>query len=118
MLITFFVKAQGNLQFNRVLTYSGTLYGGTSSDTWTVPTGKVWKIESLPNPGSELYAGTPSFSLNFLLNGTSIINYYALKPIIMPIWLKASDNIKFSYSGNYSTAVNYYISIIEFNVNQ
>jgi tRNA A58 N-methylase Trm61 len=51
ILIVLFVdtlSAQGNLQFNQVVTYTGTGSGSFSytSPTWTVPAGKVWKIES------------------------------------------------------------------------
>jgi len=36
--------SQGNLQFNQVITYTGTFQGNLSLGT--VPNGKVWKIEA------------------------------------------------------------------------
>jgi hypothetical protein len=121
ILISLFVKAQGNLQFNRVITYSGTLNGGTSSDIWTVPTGKVWKIESLPNPGVLVTTGSNALmALN--INGVASITFnnsnYPTQ-INLPIWLKENDNIKFSHAaGSIGYYFNYYISIIEFNLTQ
>ena len=120
MLISFFVKAQGTLQFNRVITFTGEVATNPidhNSDVWTVPVGKVWKIESLTNPGTAVITG-PMGNFNFLLNGTPIINFNSGKPIITPIWLKGSDSIQFTYSGSLNTGVYYYISILEFNVNQ
>ena len=40
------LSAQGNLQFNQVLTFEGTILNGTTlTPEFTPPTGKVWKIE-------------------------------------------------------------------------
>ena len=38
--------SQGNLQFNQVLTFGGTLCASCNQPIGTVPVGKVWKIES------------------------------------------------------------------------
>lgn len=110
------VCSQNNLQFNRVITESFTIasaeYGtGTQFSTLkTVPTGKVWKIESM---GSESEQGS-GFELNgirfrFYLN-QAYSNYKD-----NPIWLSAGTTLRF---WNISTVNNCYFSIIEFNVVQ
>jgi hypothetical protein len=96
--------SQSNLQFNQPITYSGFLGQGSSSPTWTVPAGKVWKVEH--------------FSHDFLVvnndragNGNSNSG---------PLWLKAGDQIRYDlafYGANCcGTSTNFLISIIEFNL--
>ena len=120
-VISIFCKAQGNLQFNKVLTFSGTVAGGSNSELWTVPVGKVWKIESLPNPGTLFTSGTGG-NMTFNINGVAVIylnNTNNSTQINLPIWLKENDNIRFSHTlASSSYYYNYYISIIEFNVTQ
>ena len=134
VILLFFIalvaKAQGNLQFNQVLTYNGNIScsSGCTNDVcityspiWKVPDNKVWKIET-----KSLTGGTSSIS--FFVNSTpyydvEIINvgYVAAVTNNRIIWLKANDEIKFSVSGTPkcgSVAGNYFISIIEFNVVQ
>jgi hypothetical protein len=106
-LAAFFVKAQNNLQFSQVLTYSGTAASNGQSISLTVPSGKVWKIETI-----ERDAGA---YLNFNLNG----KFAQGVPNRYPIWLKAGDVFNIQLSGGYNqapVAANYWISIIEFNV--
>jgi hypothetical protein len=104
VIVLFFVAttsfAQGNLQFNQVLTYSGT---ALNSPVWTVPTGKVWKVE-MAYPFN--YGGTSTFKVN-----NTIVCYNAVNT--QPIWLKASDYCSFSVTtgGN-----SWFVSIIEFNI--
>ena len=119
LFVTKGVFAQGNLQFNQVLTYNGAIgtYLGLSSlsATYTVPTGKVWKIET---------KSITSSSLTFLINGRTFrdveVRYsgfgsgtMVFYSISNPIWLKAGDYINFN-----STAYvdDYFISIIEYNI--
>ena len=125
--ITLGAKAQGNLQFNRVINYtipSQTVdYTGIIQTTVTVPANKVWKIEAASYNG----AGSPGWSLildNYLLfsytrDSGGGLNYY--QDIHFPIWLP---------SGTYNLKAQYYwvtgfqsypfigasISIIEFNI--
>jgi hypothetical protein len=126
-------KAQGNLQFNQVLTYSGNLTslgsGGSgttaSSPTYTCPAGKVWKIESKTRaPKLVMY----SYGLlKCYLNSILFTDLYTTDGSLggsahmidnAPIWLKAGDNIYYEYintgNGNYTTS--YYLSIIEYNI--
>ena len=53
VLVLFFLgsyNAQGNLQFNQVITYNiGGIANNYDNVNFTVPVGKVWKIESAVN---------------------------------------------------------------------
>lgn len=115
-------KAQGNLQFNQVVTFTGTGSGSFSysSPTWTVPAGKVWKVESAsPNVANapvtraiNINAGSSwgSFALMTASQETTISPF--------PIWLKAGDQVQLQAAGNCcsTTSFSYAISILEFNV--
>jgi hypothetical protein len=95
-------KAQGNLQFNQVLSYTGNVYNYgnySASPVWTVPSGKVWKIESY----------TRDFLMinNISINGNTITGNN--------IWLKSGDILQCNPT-SYSTGYNYLFSIIEFNI--
>jgi hypothetical protein len=105
--------SQGNLQFNNVYTYSGAvnLTPGlvTCSDnisypyvsqTFTVPAGKIWRIENIYFTGSLFYVnGCRAGDINSY-NGN-------------PIWLKGGETLIFTSS----TLTRYYsINIVEFNV--
>ena len=117
-----FCFTQGNLQFNQVVTYTGTGSGSFSysSPTWTVPAGKVWKVESAsPNVANapvtraiNINAGSSwgNFALMTASQETTI------SPL--PIWLKAGDQIQLQAAGNCcsTTSFSYAISILEFNV--
>jgi len=114
--------AQGNLQFNQVVTYTGTGSGSFSysSPSWTVPAGKVWKVESAsPNVANapvtraiNINAGSSwgNFALMTASQETTISPF--------PIWLKAGDQIQLQAAGNCcsTTSFSYAISILEFNV--
>ena len=88
-------SSQGNLQFNQVLTFGGTLCASCNQPIGTVPVGKVWKIESKGGATINTVNGTAV---------TQTINY--------PFWLKAGD-ILGHYTGG---AQDWFISIIEFNI--
>jgi hypothetical protein len=88
-------NAQGNLQFNQVLTYGGTLCASCYQPIGTVPAGKVWKIES-----KEGITLTNINGINLTLTN-------------FPLWLKAGDAV--IMNGNSSTQV-FFLSIIEFNI--
>jgi hypothetical protein len=105
-----------------VVTYTGTGSGSFSysSPTWTVPAGKVWKVESAsPNVANapvtraiNINAGSSwgSFALMTASQETTISPF--------PIWLKAGDQIQLQAAGNCcsTTSFSYAISILEFNV--
>jgi hypothetical protein len=111
---------QGNLQFNQVITHQGVLdvtlgngpcnFCGAFSPEWTVPTGKIWKIESV----SSSTATVSTCGTGFLLR-----NGMSLKESVGVIYAKSGDILKFYYNNGscngYGTYT-YSISVIEFNI--
>ena len=94
------VWSHGNLQFNQVLILDATPAGNTI----TVPTGKVWKIESVALSSNNAYfqikwGGTSYFVLN---NSSPYAN--------LPFWLPSNESASLIGSANAK------VSIIEFNV--
>jgi len=104
-LTTFICKAQSNLQLNQVLTFNGTLNQNQSSPTWTVPNGKVWKVE----------ARTQDY---LKINGSWYIGSLNGSSISLPIWLKSGDILQYQVGNNISFTFDYFISILEFNLTQ
>jgi hypothetical protein len=106
-------KAQGNLQFNQVLHLEITC---CTASTFTVPVGKVWKIE-----GSMAYTNNYPTRISAIngnpmeayLTGYTYLNYGVL-PIPLPYWLPTNTQVSFS-TGN-TIGYKGYVSIIEFNV--
>jgi len=105
--------AQGNLQFNQVLHLEITC---CTASTFTVPVGKVWKIE-----GSMAYTNNYPTRISAIngnpmeayLTGYTYLNYGIL-PIPLPYWLPTNTQVSFS-TGN-TIGYKGYVSIIEFNV--
>ena len=117
-----FLFSQGNLQFNQVLTFTGSIGvtgpGAVSSPIQTVPTGKVWKIESVGGSASNQSSSNVRFGIQ-INSGISMVYWHTLvDQNICPIWLKASDNLQFYYYSPLSTAqsCSYVISVVEFNI--
>lgn len=103
--------SQGNLQFDQVISGSGTLGNNGASTTLTVPADKVWKIESVNGWADS--GSRPGLTIN----GVSTL----ISTATFPIWLKAGDNFRLTVlsnpsSGNALGPLNYYYSIIEFNI--
>lgn len=125
VITTSFSFAQGNLEFNGVLTYSGTLnFSNNNSSQWTVPTGKVWKIESMTT-NSQFVVSTGAEIMYFNLNNVKIKKFigndanitYRATESPTPLWLKSGDVIQFTSNTNVASnySCNYFISIVEFN---
>lgn len=115
--LTYLLFSQGNLQFNNVYTYSGVVNltpGFTSacsgnvsysyvSPTFTVPAGKIWKIE-------RLYCTSPFFFVNGCRSGELVgFNGYTYD---VPIWLKGGETLVFATN---TLTHQYSINIVEFN---
>jgi hypothetical protein len=102
------VKAQGNLQFNQVI--NQVLVGNTPVN-FTVPAGKVWKIESV---GVD-YVNTPTTHIRNASNQV-LVTFYTSSSYQnpLPYWLSSgfTGNFILSNSATYRGC----ISIIEFNV--
>jgi hypothetical protein len=101
-------KAQGNLQFNQVINY--TLIG-TTPQNFTVPAGKVWKIEAV---GVD-YTNTPNVYIRNASN-QNLVTFYTSASYNnpLPYWLSGgfTGNFYLSNSNTYRGC----ISIIEFNI--
>jgi hypothetical protein len=99
--------AQGNLQFNQVILFT---VPQNTTVTFTVPAGKVWKIESVGVGGT----GSTSLLLRDASANTIAYLYGSSNPAQLPFWLPSA------FSGSFqSTGTNPYrdvVSIIEFNV--
>jgi hypothetical protein len=124
------IKAQGNLQFNQVknieitgttLPYDpNTAVPISTIGTITVPTGKVWKIESTSVKENNLNAIYTTSSFVLLLN--SHVAYATNQGtnnqpfVFLPIWLSAgSYQVKISSQAAQMSAIAS-ISAIEFNI--
>ena len=105
-----------NLQFSQVLMISGTIVSQydtpvvpvSYSPMYTVPSGKVWKIESV-------FSGAINH-LGFYINGVfcRINGGSNSSQMIFPIWLDEGETVQ-AYILPYAQGVgDYYISIIEF----
>jgi hypothetical protein len=106
--------AQGNLQFNQVISGTGVLATNGVSANQTVPTGKVWKIESINGWSSNDVGSRLGMTIN-------TISVPVSGNVQFPVWLKAGDVLKFTLLTNpasgYATGpMNYIYSIIEFNI--
>lgn len=129
------IRAQGNLQFNQVLqpsiTTSNLAGSGVVSQTITVPTGKIWKIE---NASYARYANGNTNSPFYIWGGTSNVTVYLDEYLIsdflssggtfreakFPIWLTAGDYtlriVNHSTSAQTSLTHKATLSVIEFNI--
>jgi len=108
-----FLFSQGNLQFNQVISNAGSTstsnvgYSTYNSIAYTVPTGKVWKLEYVFGMSSGWYVTVN----NKVIYYTNISGQPLEKQ--SPIWLKAGDILKLSSMYN---AYDFYFSGIEFNI--
>jgi hypothetical protein len=103
--------AQGNLQFNQALYLSGNTDNTTQ---WTVPAGKVWKIEAVGVYGSTLtvyFNGATSFIYAGSYSNSSPSGYYR-NADASPIWLPGGSILGQSCG----CGGNRWFSILEFNV--
>ena len=125
LAITFssIIFAQGDLQFNQVVTKTGTLTA--TAPTYTVPAGKIWKITGVFTGAYRIQNsffglninGAKIVKVNHASNGYGYVNND-------PIWLNAGDTVAIYAeeigNGAVIVAVNpdyaWTISIIEFNI--
>ena len=111
------IYSQNNLQFSKVITESFTIpQSGSSipsnSELKTVPTGKVWKIESMGCTNEQGgYYEINGIRFVFYLN-----QYYSILKQ-NPIWLSAGTTLRFSGVTQYNS-LSFYFSFIEFNIVQ
>lgn len=133
LILIFFIalgaKAQGNLQFNRVVNFSASQSvvsdSPTTFQTFQVPAGKVWKIENVMISGKNS-SGSIQFCDVCAATFNDIIAYMLYFPQIekatFPIWLSdGSYNFKisnFNFGSSNSRLILASYSAIEFNIVQ
>ena len=95
-----------------------------SSQIWTVPVGKVWKVETSNCNGTVAnFSGWAGYFMSLKINGTDILGGYSHPgngfmingPIQFPIWLNGGSTLQAVVLGA-PTSTRYFISIIEFNI--
>jgi hypothetical protein len=119
-------SAQGNLQFNQVINEmrntnfsSGSGGGAVTSTTFTVPTGKVWKVEGFYQGLTFVGAasGTPG---SYIINSSAPLNFLKRDGNGDVLWLPAGTYaVRFSWgcgSASCSGTVYSTVNAIEFNV--
>ena len=123
---SFNAKAQGNLQFNT--TFTDTIFDSiqatstSTSDTFTVDSGKVWKISSV----SSNWHTFRSSAFSIELDGIELapqdrfnVGKYSVSVAQMPIWLSEGTHIVKGRHTNTSTSgMRCVINGIEFNLVQ
>ena len=100
------ISAQGNLQFNRVVTITGNVGNYSESQAHSVPEGKVWKIESYASPGG--------ITINNISSQTAT-NFSGFN-MTCPIWLNSGDFVKAVCWTTLGGSGGYVFSIIEYNI--
>jgi hypothetical protein len=117
---------------SETISLSGSGNNGTynSSNSYTVPTGKVWKIENI---GFMTYTSNNTYGprVFLILNGVQVLSNdsYSGNPSIyerggnlirQPFWFKGGDILNFGMLNNCATncaqSANLVLSIIEFNI--
>ena len=102
--------AQGNLQFNQVLLLSAT---SDNSAQWSVPVGKVWKIEALGGLSNWTYVYLNN-QIAFEYNGPIVSSGGSFRhSASSPIWLPAGTIL--GHVCGSGSAFRWF-SIIEFNI--
>jgi len=98
--------AQNRLEFNRIVSLSGSLAGTQIIQLDTVPVGKTYKITAFNYTNNYIGLNINNLTYPYASSNTSLQ---------VPIWLKEGDilGIQFTYGNGSGT---YHISAIEFNI--
>lgn len=129
------IYGQGNLQFNKVINIEFTKRlpyntGGGADTIITIPSGKIWKIESAH---SSFFLDTASFNINtvgpvpyasVLLNETVIFDPGVTSSKVLnvfPVYLSSGTAYRLGMrsqatGGSYDLYHRIFVSILEFNV--
>ena len=111
LFFAFGIWSQGNLQFNQALYLSA---NADNTTQWTVPAGKVWKIEAVGIYSSTLtvyFNGATSFIYAGAYSNSSPSAYYR-NADASPIWLPGGSVLGQSCG----CGANRWFSILEFNI--
>jgi hypothetical protein len=118
--------AQGNLQFNQVLTFNGTINNSQPlGATYSVPANKVWKIKHLTEMPLFYISSNGYFNLYHGLMVNVNGSWFQSPSTLKETFLKTGDTIKIGYYNqdtksnqfsNVNFSFDYLISIVEFNI--
>jgi hypothetical protein len=123
--------AQGNLQFNRVFFVESSFTIATTNSfektdiSFTVPAGKVWKLESAHGTFENTGSTNPSYipAVQVMINKKLVHFYSSSSPTdvggYLPMWLPEGTytlTLSMSNSGNIGNRVYGGITGIEFNI--
>ena len=128
--LSFFINAQGNLQFNRIVNYTLNADIPTATNTYDtivfcVPNNKVWKIESASVNWGEIWLCSPltkNYSVIASTQRTITLCPVTTGHVVYPLWLDSNFCGRFQWnfgSANLTCLNGCYtglISIIEFNI--
>ena len=111
-----FYFTQGNLQFNQALVLESSAQ--TCTACWTVPAGKVWKVEQFSSNSDQpllFYVNNKQLAyMNGYAYSTNSTTYYGARwGINFPFWLPATARMGF---GGMESSKNISFFVIEFNV--
>lgn len=107
LFLGYFAQAQ-TLEFSQVVLYD---MANSTEYSFTVPTGKVWKIES----ATSSYASAFIYLRNSSSQNIGVLSYSSTHPKkVLPMWLPSGFSGKFYYQDSGSDRA--VVSIIEFNV--
>tara|TARA_B110000459_G_scaffold190419_1_gene225497 strand:+ start:654 stop:1022 length:369 start_codon:yes stop_codon:yes gene_type:complete len=100
--------AQNRLEFNRIVSLSGSIAGGSTLNLDTVPVGKTYKITAFKGIGKYV-----TFIINNITHpihdDSQDFNFQ------FPVWLKEGDVVGVQ-NCYYNSGTGYHISAIEFNI--
>lgn len=120
LLLSICLRAQGNLQFNRVFTLESapaTITNGPNVvQSLNVPFGKIWKIEAVSLSSN----GSPGeFSIFSILLGNSVLKSVGSGMISitnLPYWLSTGNYQLKAYVNNTVAGVIISLNVIEYNI--
>ena len=109
-------NAQGNLQFNQALVLESSAQ--TCTACWTVPAGKVWKVEQFSSNSDQpllFYVNNKQLAyMNGYAYSTNSTSYYGARwGINFPFWLPANATLGF---GGMESSKNISFFVLEFNI--
>jgi hypothetical protein len=110
------VSGQGNLQFNQALVLESSAQ--TCTACWTVPAGKVWKVEQFSSNSNNVlrfYVNNKqlAYMTGYAFSIGSTSYWGAQWGINFPFWLPANATMGF---GNMESSANISFFVLEFNV--
>ena len=109
LFVGFNTVAQNRLEFNRIVSLSGSITsssGGTISQLDTVPVGKAYKITAFHHTSDHVGLSINNLVYQYTSQNTSLQ---------VPVWLKEGDILSIQYTWNAGSGT-YHISAIEFNI--